>query len=118
MCSGILPISSARKKWLSGYRRQREVRGCFFGVSRQKNTPHICHPQRLFPKNQIDFEKLCVDFMAFSRKLDKRDFRKQWHTFSPNQLQNTGDDLPPSRRRMNWDTSGKQRGGEFEGWGE
>jgi hypothetical protein len=24
----------------------------------------------------------------------------------------------PSRRKMNWDSSGKQRGGEFEGWGE
>jgi hypothetical protein len=33
--------------------------------------------------------------MAFSREFDKRDFRKQWNTFSPNQLQNTGDDLPP-----------------------
>jgi hypothetical protein len=36
--------------------------------------------------------------MAFSRKLDKRDFRKQWNTFSPNQLQNTGDDLPPPKK--------------------
>jgi hypothetical protein len=24
----------------------------------------------------------------------------------------------PSRRRMHWDSSRKQRGGEFEGWGE
>jgi hypothetical protein len=24
----------------------------------------------------------------------------------------------PFRRRMNWDSSRKQRGGEFEGWGE
>jgi hypothetical protein len=54
--------------------------------------------------------------MAFSRKLDKRDFRKQWNTFSPNQLRNTGDDLPPPAKNEDH-TSSTSRGGEFEGWG-
>jgi hypothetical protein len=48
-----------------------------------------------FVKMGYSCSPFCPRPMAFSRKLDKRDFRKQWHTFSPNQLQNTGDDLPP-----------------------